>query len=348
MSNSLPPAYPFDPTGTALTNRVTSETQVLTFGQGQSQYTFIPAAAPFFSEGLVIGYRALDGTTRNLVRGTDYLPTNQFIGASRATTHDIYGSVTIINTSLSGLLTYQYQTIGGIWTISPDTIISVLAEAQADPRITVWEQIVNLPQTFPVINHEWNLNDLVGVSQLITAINQLTASVTSSITTGLTQHLNDSNPHHITPHLIGTLTTTEIQTLIAGITLPVVGQAVTYGGLVNGGHQIPASISVNQQGQITGVTLVNLPLFRADKVTLNAGAGSTVYNVTYSTAFPDAAVLSPPVLTPYDSTINASVYGGLPVLTAYTKTGFSFVIKSYLAAPNDKLAGISYMATATL
>lgn len=353
MSN-IPPSYPFDPSGIAGTNLISNEQQVVDFQvtanntHGQDRFTFIPKAAPFFGQSLVIGYRALDGATRILVEGTDYLPTNQFIGASRATTYEIYGSITVINTALTGVLTYQYQTLGGNWTIGEDTIASVLAEAQADPRITAWEQIVDLPSAFPVINHPWNLNDLVGASDLKTALEGIINAIVTSITNGLPGHLNAENPHGITPAMIGSLSATEINTLFSGLQLPVVGDAEAVGGPLNGAPRVIYSITKNAQGQITGTNLINLPIIKTGTQVINAGAGPTVYNVVYSTAFPDSVAINPPVLGAYDSTGNASVYGGLPVLTSYSRAGFQYVVKSYLAAPNDKLAGITYIATSNL
>lgn len=353
MSN-IPPSYPFDPSGIAPTNLVQNEQHVVDFGLTVAntpfldRFTFIPKAAPFFAESLSIGYRALDGNTRLLVEGTDYLPTNHFIGASRATTYEIYGSITIINTSLTGTVTCAYQTLGGSWTIGEDDIAAALADAQADPRVTAWEQVVNLPYQFPVINHPWHLNDLVGASELRTALEGIITAITTSITTGLTSHLNESNPHNISAASLGTLTASEISNLFTTLALPIVAAAEAKGGLVNGVPKVIYSISKNAQGQITAIDTVNLPISKTGTHVINAGAGTTKYTVIYDTPFPDNVTLNPPVLGLYDSSANASVYGGIPVLTNYSRSGFQYVVKSYLAAPNDKLAGITYIATSNL
>ena len=96
------------------------------------------------------------------------------------------------------------------------------------------------------------------------------------------------------------------------------------------------------------IDTVNLPISKTGTHVINAGAGTTKYTVTYDTPFPDNVTLNPPVLGLYDSSANASVYGGIPVLTNYSRSGFQYVVKSYLAAPNDKLAGITYIATSNL
>jgi len=83
--------YPFDPTGTAPSNKVTGEVHVIT-QQNHRDYSFIiPTFAPFFAEGVSIIFTDVDGNPVPLVEGTDYYFGHHFLAASRAISKQVYG-----------------------------------------------------------------------------------------------------------------------------------------------------------------------------------------------------------------------------------------------------------------
>jgi hypothetical protein len=197
-------AYPFDPTGSLASNLITGEQQILT-AVNWTDYQFImPRWAPFFYDSLVVNFTDTQGNSRTLVEGVDYYACFEFISASRACAKPIWGGVQFINPLLSGVVSLQYQTLGGIWTLDTTTISQLLADRLANPRISAWEQVVNQPVMFPVIDHEWDLVDLVGASDIVTALGGIEDMLRQTGQTGLAAHLADfTNPHRVTAAQVG-------------------------------------------------------------------------------------------------------------------------------------------------
>lgn len=196
--------YPFDPTGRAATNKITGEQQIIT-GVTTSKYHFIvPKLAPFFGESLVVRYKDTNNVVRTLVEGVDYYLTHWFISASRACATPIYGSISFLDLQLTGVVTLDYQTIGGIWTQDDAKISEILAERLSNPRITAWDVVVDMPVSFPVIDHEWDLVDLVGASDVVASIDAIGVALRQTGETGITDHIaNQSNPHAVTAAQVG-------------------------------------------------------------------------------------------------------------------------------------------------
>lgn len=196
--------YPFDPTGRSAPNKITGEQQILT-GSNFRDYNFIvPKLAPYFAESLVIRFRATDNSVRTLVEGIDYYPTHWFISASRACAKDVYGSITFLNTLLTGVVTLEYQTIGGIWTQDDAKLAEILADKLHNPRITSWDVVVDMPISFPVINHEWDLADMVGGTEVVAALAGIETALRQTGQTGITDHIaNHDNPHAVTAEQVG-------------------------------------------------------------------------------------------------------------------------------------------------
>jgi len=196
--------YPFDPTGRAATNKITGEQQIIT-GVTTSKYHFIvPKLAPFFGESLVVRYKDTNNVVRTLVEGVDYYLTHWFISASRACATPIYGSISFLDLQLTGAVTLDYQTIGGIWTQDDAKISEILAERLSNPRITAWDVVVDMPVSFPVIDHEWDLVDLVGASDVVASIDAIGVALRQTGETGITDHIaNQSNPHAVTAAQVG-------------------------------------------------------------------------------------------------------------------------------------------------
>jgi hypothetical protein len=197
-------AYPFDPTGSLASNLITGEQQILTAVNWTDYQFLVPRWAPFFYDSLVVQLTDTQGNTRTLVEGEDYYACFEFISASRACAAPIWGGVQFINPLLSGVIKLQYQTLGGIWTLDTTTISQLLADRLANPRITAWEQVVDQPVMFPVIDHEWDLVDLVGASDVVTALGSIETALRQTGSTGLAAHLADfTNPHRTTAAQVG-------------------------------------------------------------------------------------------------------------------------------------------------
>lgn len=197
-------AYPFDPSGTSSANRIANEQHVITAQNFRDYHYVIPNFAPFFEADLKIRLQYPDKTFRTLVYGVDYYLSNQFLDASRACAKALYGSISFLDTDTAGILSLSYNTVGGVWNITPAEITRILAEEMRNPRITTWEQITYLPSRFPTIDHEWDLIDMVGATKVVDAIEQVRAAILSANGGGITDHVNNySNPHNTTKAQVG-------------------------------------------------------------------------------------------------------------------------------------------------
>ena len=199
----IPEPYPFDPTGLKASNRITGEKHALSPPAWKDYHFIIPKLAPFFRESLVITEL---NTGRTLIEGVDWLATHRFIGASRSVAKPVYGSITFYDKTFCGVIEIGYQTLGGDWTLEDGLITQLLTQVAINPRITTWEDVVDLPFQFPVIDHQWHLDDLVGMSEVKTALEGIGQCIldTNDIRPVLSLHLaNLSNPHQVTKTQVG-------------------------------------------------------------------------------------------------------------------------------------------------
>lgn len=197
-------SYPFDPSGTSAANRITNEQHVITSQNYRDYHYVVPKFAPFFENNISIRLQYPNGNIRNLVLGVDYYFSNQFLDASRACSKPIYGSISFLDTDTAGILSLSYNTVGGMWTLPTTEITRILAEELRNPRSTTWEQITYLPIRFPVIDHEWDLVDMVGVSKVVESIDAIRAAILAGNGGGLTEHINNySNAHNVTKLQVG-------------------------------------------------------------------------------------------------------------------------------------------------
>jgi hypothetical protein len=196
--------YPFDPTGSNPLNRITNEQHVITSTNFRDYHFFIPKLAPFFAETFSMTFLNTDGSVRNMVEGRDYYLSHHFISASRACARPVYGSITFLDTDTAGVARITYQTVGGDWTLDEQTIAEILANNLNNPRTSSWEQIVEMPVMFPVIDHQWNLVDMVGASDLVESMDNVRDALLQTSDGGLPQHIADkNNPHEVSKAQVG-------------------------------------------------------------------------------------------------------------------------------------------------
>ena len=219
-----PISYPFDPTGQEQSNRIVGE-QIVVTAPGSRLYHFtMPTFAPMFEEGAEFAIRDLDSNVIPLIKGVDYYFSHKFADASLATMHPLWGSITFLRRDIVGTLLATYNTLGGVWTVDYATLLQIMAQTSVNPRITTWEQVVERPIDFPVIDHPWNLDDMVGMKEIVDVLERWLGIYIDSLDPNggggggaeLYNHINNhNNPHGVTPALIGTLTTAEIQYLVS-------------------------------------------------------------------------------------------------------------------------------------
>lgn len=173
----MPNPYAFDHTGALPANRIVGENQTLSSVNATNYHFIVPAFAPYFANSLNIVLTTIGGQVRTLVEGIDYFPSYVFIGASRACVSNICGGISFLDNTLTGTLTLVYQTIGGNWTVDDNKINTILSDTLRNPLVTSWEQIADVQVLFPVIDHEWYLTDLVGMSSVVDKISEVTTAI---------------------------------------------------------------------------------------------------------------------------------------------------------------------------
>jgi hypothetical protein len=110
---------------------------------------------------------------RELIEGLDFALSYYFVDASHQTARQIYSAISIYDKTLSGYIHVDYQTLGGKWAINETKAAELLNDVKTNPRLTSWENVVELPDTFPVIDHEHHLEDMVGMQELIDSLNNI-------------------------------------------------------------------------------------------------------------------------------------------------------------------------------
>ena len=194
-------AYPFDPTGTQASNKITAEHITIAPPELSEFHFIIPSATPFFRETMQVVHLP---SQRTLVEGVDYACTHYFHDASMACAKPIYGSITFHDAQLAGAVRLTYQTLGGDWTLEATKIISILSNKLVNPRRVTWEQVADLPYAFPPIDHAWHLDDMVGMSEIVEVLEGIRDALAASGEGGLQTHIADKdNPHNTTKAQVG-------------------------------------------------------------------------------------------------------------------------------------------------
>lgn len=198
-----PISYPFDPSGSNASNKIHGEKHVLNSYALKDYHFIIPKLAPFFIYGLTVKNLS---TGQPLIEGVDWVATHHFLSASRATARPLFGSISILDKELTGVIELDYQTIGGDWTIDSDAILQIMLQRQINPRITTWEEITNYPINFPVIDHQWHLQDMVGMNEVKEALLAMSVTLeeTADIKLRASDHYtNKDNVHEVNKNQVG-------------------------------------------------------------------------------------------------------------------------------------------------
>jgi hypothetical protein len=175
----MPSTYAFDPTGILPANRITGEQQIITAPTHRNFHFIVPTFAPFFASSIIVSFRDTANVTRTLVEGIDYFNSYQYLGASRACALPIYGGISFLDLTLTGVITLAYNTLGGPWTISSSQITTILSDSIRNPRVTSWEMVSGIPTVFPVVDHQWNQQDLVGMSEVVAKVDLVATAISN-------------------------------------------------------------------------------------------------------------------------------------------------------------------------
>jgi len=196
--------YEFDPSGGLAANRVPPESHIINPASGADYDVIIPTFTPFFRKGLVVKHLSSGQT---LTEGVHFDLGYKFAAASLECQTGIYGCIVMLDRTLSGNLTVEYQTLGGEWTLDAQEILNILANIHNDPRQVKWDDIIDKPIVFPPVDHLHHSDDLVGMDDVVKGIEAIRDTIGDSAAKALTallEHLRDhANPHHVTLAQLG-------------------------------------------------------------------------------------------------------------------------------------------------
>lgn len=233
-------AYPYDDTGSAASNLVKDEVQVLTPNNDDPFRFFVPTHAPLYATNLKMMHRDSLGVLTPMVEGVDYAPTVKYIAATRANGSLVFGGFTIINHRLNGVVLLDYQCLGGKYSADRDFVVAAIAEHNYNPRVCAWDQLTSIQELFPPSSHPQDLDSFYGMKDLIQAMNGIrdVLAVGSPPSNLLITHVLDTNNPHQTLPLVPNLakaTDAEVQSAQA------VDKTVTLKQLVQAGAITPSS-----------------------------------------------------------------------------------------------------------
>lgn len=241
-------SYPFDPTGVASTNLVQGERQIIPAANAANFVLIIPFAAPYFRPSLKVIHVP---TGRTLSEGVDYYCTHRFYQATTKLGQPIYGSITMIDKTLTGTIDLEYQTVGGDWTLSQLQLQAILGQTLLDPRTAVWEQITELPYAFPPLpGHPHDVQDLTGMAEVIDALHAIAQSIIDSATGANESHIDDKdNPHETTKAQVGL-------SLVANF--PPASALEASAGLADNRYMTPATVRVAILDQVGSTVALHI------------------------------------------------------------------------------------------
>lgn len=208
MSTVLP-QYPFDPTGLATSNKVT-ETQAIESRGMFDHYYIIPRSGPFYAETVRLRLYPAGANINNpaggepLEEGLHFNFGYHFAHASHTIGKPVYGAISFYDRQLTGQLRMEYQTLGGDWVLDDQKMTELLGNVAYNPRTATWEQVVELPHQFPVVNHDFNIDDFVGMSEVVDQLEDITDAINQKTAGGMADHVNaKNNPHEVSKDQVG-------------------------------------------------------------------------------------------------------------------------------------------------
>ena len=184
------PVYPFDPTGVASTNLISGEEQAIQAVNFKDSYLIIPDVAPFYGDSIVVKYTDTVSTLKTLVEGIDYSLVLPYWVATKSIGKLIYGGIIIFNTSLTGTISLDYQTIGGQWASNSSEALVKLTEEIYNPRTVVWDVLVSIQTTFPPFDHTESVQNIFGMDLLTSKLSSVMGTIAANPTETIFKSIN--------------------------------------------------------------------------------------------------------------------------------------------------------------
>lgn len=340
-------AYEFDPYGTNANNKITGERHTITAANGTDLNFFIPKLAPFHRRGFVLTNVA---TGQPMRPGYDYYFGYRFDQMLLSGgMQPIYGAIVFNDRTFGGEVSIDYQTLGGEFTLDTNTILTLLANKQLDPRTVVWSAVVDVPADLPPVAHRHAVDDMTGMSDVVARIYDLidaTGQGFNKSMQALLEHIADhNNPHHIT---LADLGLDDLGNLVAAT------KEQAEGGTDNVNYM--TSLRVMQSITANAVPLINAHATRTDNphsvTKAQVGLGSVENYLVATNTEAQAGVATNRYMTPATTKAAIDVLAPLalashtgdknnPHQTTAAQVGLGSVQNYALASVAEAVAGLS-------
>ncbi len=169
--------YPLDLTGTAATNLVSNEQQVITEINGKFSQIIVPDYAPFYLDNLKLIHISEDSTETILNIDTDFFVGYPYQDLARETGKLTFGTLVVVNKNAKGRFKLSYQTIGDKWAADAQFVKNKLLELAYNPRIAYWDQLTNVQDKFPPQDHNHDITESDKWPALMAAIDRVTQAI---------------------------------------------------------------------------------------------------------------------------------------------------------------------------
>lgn len=156
--------YAFDASGKLPGNLITNEEHVISNVNGVEHNYIVPTNAPFFNDSLVV----VDAQTGDILKETtDYHIVWEFEEAVDEVALPISGAIVFEDVNRTGTYKLRYQTLGGDFVNTTTQAIANGLDLLANLQNTRWEDIANVPTTFPATPHNHTVTDIDAVNEIL-------------------------------------------------------------------------------------------------------------------------------------------------------------------------------------
>ena len=170
MANTV--TYPLDLSGIAATNLIQGELHSVSEAHYRDYYFIVPELSPFyvdnFSATITVG-----GVTTPLHEDVDFSFALSYVNGTRVTGKAMYGGITLHNLSLNGILSINYQTVGGDQVADRLIVLTCLADKAYNPRTTIYDILSGVPNAFPPVPHYQDYDDFYGQNEVVNKLGEI-------------------------------------------------------------------------------------------------------------------------------------------------------------------------------
>lgn len=188
-----PITYPLDYTGNSVANRITQELHSVSEAHFRDYYFIVPNFAPFYPDNFQLSI-TVNNITTILNEDVDFSFALPYVTGTRVTGKALYGGITLHNLNLNGILSLNYQLLGGNQIADRLQVLTLLADKAYNPKTTIWDILSNTPEAFPPTPHYQDYSQFFGQEALVAKLGEIRDAIiaNSSLTqTELQTFLHD-------------------------------------------------------------------------------------------------------------------------------------------------------------